>query len=165
MSEKNIGVSTLSSEALASVVMPKGPSVASEPKIELYTGDEEIQGLRASCPIPQVNLDWLEADILQRGCIDSVKYWTSPDGKNIVIDGYNRIEICERLKIDYETLEIQFDSREEAINYFIDSQIARRNLTEMQKAYLNGRRYNVEKQSHGGDRRSIAGKQADTVAT
>lgn len=138
--------------------MPKGPSVASKPKIVLYTGDEEIQGLRAHCPVPDANLVWLEADILERGCIDSIKYWKSPDGKNIVIDGYSRLDICERFTIDYDTQELKFDSRLEAINYFIDSQVARRNLTEMQKAYLNGRRYNVEKQLHGGDRRSIAWK-------
>jgi|GEM_PF-6134439 hypothetical protein len=121
-------------------------------EINLYLEDQEILSLRMHCPSPRENLEWLEADIAKRGPIDSVKFWASPDGKNIVIDGYNRIEICERLEIDYAKQELKFDSRDEAINYFIDAQLKRRNLTSKQIAYLNGKRYQTEKQSHGGDR-------------
>jgi len=127
-------------------------------KVELYLDDQEIQALRARCPVPDDNLARLEADIIERGCIDPIKFWKSPDGKNIVIDGYNRIAIFGSLGIDYSTTELRFDSREEAINYFIDSQIARRNLTDMQKAYLRGRRYDDVVQPHGGDRKSMAYK-------
>ena len=36
----------------------------------------------------------------------------------------------------------------------IDNQLGRRNLTEGQMSYLRGERYKLEKQSHGGDRKS-----------
>jgi hypothetical protein len=156
MSEKNIEVSTLSSEALASVVMPKGPSVASEPKIVLYTEAPEIQNLRAHCPVPQENIDWLRADIKARGVTDSIKYYVLEDGRNMVLDGYTRIEICNGENLPYNTQKLEFPSRKAAINWFIDSQLKRRNLTGLQIAFLNGNRYRAVKQSHGGDRRSRA---------
>jgi hypothetical protein len=123
-------------------------------EVKLDLEDQEIRSLRMHCPSPKENLAWLEADIVKRGPIDSVKYWASPDGKNIVIDGYNRIEICERLNINYTKQELKFGSRDEAVNYFIDAQLKRRNLTAKQIAYLNGKRYQTEKQCHGGNRSS-----------
>jgi hypothetical protein len=133
--------------------MPEGLSLANEPKIVLYTDDPEIQGLRAQCPLPEASLVWLRADIKERGCIDPIKYAVL-DGRNTVIDGYNRIKICEEEKIKYSIQKLEFDSMQAAMNWFIDSQLARRNLTEMQKAFLIGKRYNAEKQAWGGDRKT-----------
>jgi hypothetical protein len=39
-----------------------------------------------------------------------------------------------------------------AINWIIANQLGRRNITPEQKSYLRGKRYNLEKQSHGGER-------------
>lgn len=131
-------------------------NVPQMPEMELYLDDPEIQNLRAQCPVPDENLAWLRADIREHGCTDSIKYYILDNGQNMVLDGYNRIEICnsENPQIPYNTQELNFDNREEAVNWFIDSQLKRRNLTEFQKAFLNGKRYKAEKQQHGGDRRS-----------
>lgn len=45
-------------------------------------------------------------------------------------------------------------NQEAAINWIIDNQLGRRNLTETQRSYLIGKRYNTEKQLHGGDHKS-----------
>lgn len=41
-----------------------------------------------------------------------------------------------------------------AINWIIANQLGRRNLTEEQKSYLRGKRYNLEKKPQGGDHKS-----------
>lgn len=46
----------------------------------------------------------------------------------VLIDGHNRFEICTRNDIDYETVEIDFDSRDEAKIWIIQNQFGRRNL-------------------------------------
>ena len=86
---KNIGVSTLSSEALASVVMPEGPSVASEPKIELYTGDRRSKTCVHTARYHRQTLTGLRADILSVVHRLHEVLEISRMVKNIVIDGYS----------------------------------------------------------------------------
>ncbi|MGD0952738.1 MAG: hypothetical protein ABR985_10165 [Methanotrichaceae archaeon] len=119
-------------------------------KVELYLDDSEIQNLRAHCPALRENMDWLRADIKARGVTDSIKYYVLEDGRNMVLDGYTRIEICNGENLPYKTQKLEFPSRKAAINWFIDSQLKRRNLAALQIAFLNGNRYRAVKQSHGG---------------
>jgi len=63
----------------------------------------------------------------------------------VLLDGHNRYEICELHDIPYETVEIELDSREAAINWIIDNQAGRRNVTPERMSYFRGKKYNLEK--------------------
>jgi hypothetical protein len=52
-------------------------------------------------------------------------------------------------------IEKDFNSRSEVINWIIDTQINRRNITDNQRSYLIGKRYKEEKKEHGNTREAI----------
>jgi hypothetical protein len=106
----------------------------------------------------------LEQSILEEGCRDPLVFWNG-----LLVDGYNRYEICDKYGIGFLHTTIELDSREEAINWIIDNQLGRRNLTVEQKTYLIGKKYKKEKQAHGGDRKSsseneLEGKVSERIA-
>jgi len=73
----------------------------------------------------------LEKSILAEGCRDALVLW----GETI-IDGHNRAEICERCGVPYRTVQAELSSREEAKAWILRNQLARRNLTEIDKLKL-----------------------------
>jgi len=87
----------------------------------------------------------LEKSILAEGCRESLVIW---DG--IILDGHNRFEICRQYNIDYKIISKEFKDRDRAKIWIISNQLSRRNLTPQQMRYLQGERYNLEKQAHGG---------------
>lgn len=86
----------------------------------------------------------LEKSLKEKGCLNPVIYW---EGPNVIVDGHNRDEICSRLKIPYERIPMHFDTKEDALNFVIDHQLGRRNLSDLQKSYLRGKRYLTEKKA------------------
>ena len=89
--------------------------------------DDEFKAL-----IPPLRIDEraeLEASIEQDGCRDPLTVW---DGT--IIDGHNRYEICSRLNVPYQIVEKQFDDRISALIWIRRNQLARRNLTDDQRA-------------------------------
>lgn len=56
----------------------------------------------------------LEKNIIAEGCRDALVTWQS-----ILIDGHNRYKICREHGIDYETVEMEFTDRQEAIKWII----------------------------------------------
>jgi hypothetical protein len=103
--------------------------------------------------------DQLEKNLLKHGCIDPIVIWA---GHNIILDGHNRYQICTDNGIEFKTHPMNFASREDAINWIIDNQLGRRNLTELQRSYLIGKRYNTEKKAA---HRPEKGDQNDHVKT
>jgi hypothetical protein len=82
----------------------------------------------------------LEQSIVTEGCRDALVLWNG-----YLIDGHNRYEICQKHNIPFTTSEKDFDNEHDVINWIIDNQLSRRNITEDQRAYLIGKRYKVEK--------------------
>ena len=109
--------------------------------------DKEIKNLIQ--PLTQDERQLLEESILIEGCRDALIVWN-----DILLDGHNRYEICQAHNIPFQTVNHDFDSREAAINWIINNQLGRRNLTPEAVSYLRGKRYQTEKQAHGGDRKS-----------
>jgi N6-adenosine-specific RNA methylase IME4 len=66
-----------------------------------------------------------------------------------IIDGHNRYHICQNLKIPFTTATKEFVSKEDVINWIIDNQFNRRNLTPDQRFYLIGKRYANKKKQIG----------------
>ena len=113
--------------------------------------DREFQAL---CPpLQSEEREQLEVSLVTEGCRERLSVWN--DGTHVLLlDGHNRYAICTQHNIPYELHLIDLDSREDAINWIIANQLGRRNLTPEQKSYLRGKRYNLEKQSQGGDHKS-----------
>lgn len=74
-------------------------------------------------------------DIKQRGCITPLVAWFQ-NGKYILIDGFNRDEICCELKIPYYIRVEFFETEEDVKVFIIKNQLGRRNLNTFEKAYL-----------------------------
>ena len=109
--------------------------------------DEEF--MRLMPPLNDNEFCSLENDILVHGCMNPLVLWD-----NILIDGHNRYQIVKKHNLPFNTISLEFNSRDEAISWMITIQIFRRNLTPMQLTYYRGLQYNIEKKIQGGDRRS-----------
>ncbi|HQU15497.1 MAG TPA: hypothetical protein PLO69_05250 [Gammaproteobacteria bacterium] len=122
--------------------------------------DPEIAAL-----IPEPDAETLAAleDTLKRdGCLDPLAVWAE---EGLLLDGHHRYEICRRHGISYTTHAIPLPSREDAIVWVIQHQLARRNLTLYQRAELALRMSDVlqkigeaRQKTGGGDRRSRKAK-------
>lgn len=97
----------------------------------MLTIDNEFKKLLA--PLLPDEREELERNILARGCLDPLKAW-----RGILIDGHNRYEICTKHALPYKVTELSFDDRDDVIDWIIDNQIGRRNLTPQQASYYRG---------------------------
>src|SRR2546425_6224827 len=67
----------------------------------------------------------------------------------VLLDGHNRYALCQAHALPFDVHALSLPSREDAINWIINNQLGRRNLTEAQKSYLRGKRYQQEKKREG----------------
>ena len=91
-------------------------------------------------PLTAEEYTQLEKNILQDGCREPISIW-----ENLILDGHNRFEICRKHGLNYQTRTIVLHGRDEAIAWICSNQMGRRNLTEEQRHYLIGKRYEAEK--------------------
>lgn len=76
----------------------------------------------------------LEKNLRAYGCTDPIVAWSQG---NIILDGHNRFEICERLGIPYNTIILDdLEDEIEAKYWIFTRQFARRNLNNYQRAEL-----------------------------
>ena len=78
----------------------------------------------------------LEVNLTIDGCREPIATWN-----NIIVDGHNRYEICNRLRIPYAVREMPFENRNQAIIWICNNQLGRRNT----RRYLIGKQYELEK--------------------
>jgi len=100
--------------------------------------DEEFKNLIR--PLFKQEYLQLEANLLADGCRNPITVWNG-----VIVDGHNRYEICRKHGIPFETEEMYFDCREEAIAWICANQLGRRNLTEETRKFLIGKQYEAEK--------------------
>lgn len=115
----------------------------------VLTIDPEFE---AKCPpLTEDELSQLEENILEEGLVlMPLIVWN-----DTIVDGHNRYRIAQAHPgIGFRTHEKQFSNRYEALSWICKNQLGRRNLTPQQKKYLIGQRYDAEKKTHGGDRKS-----------
>ncbi len=117
-------------------------------------------------PLRQREYQQLEANLLADGCRDPIIIW-----RGYIIDGHNRYELCHRHNISFQTLELDFESREEVIAWICANQLGRRNISEETRKYLIGKQYEAEKiarnrlNSSGKNQYSPASPLDDIVST
>ena len=96
--------------------------------------DEEFKDLLR--PLNSEEYDSLEESIRTLGmAYDPIILWD-----NTIIDGHHRYGICTHGGFNYTTLDLEFDSREEAKQWIIDKQAGRRNLTALEIKYIRGQK-------------------------
>ena len=66
----------------------------------------------------------LEANLLADGCRDPMVTWNGT-----LLDGHNRLEICERHKLPFKTVEVEMTDENAAQVWIIRNQFGRRNIT------------------------------------
>jgi len=110
-------------------------------------------------PMIDEERELLEESLKKDGCLDPLRVWDN-DGELVLLDGHNRFDICQKLGIEFTTTTINVADRREALNWIIDNQLGRRNLTNSQRKQLRGLRYLNEKEPHGGDRGNQYTKEA-----
>lgn len=118
-----------------------------------FTIDPEVRDLLPAGTDEENEL--LAADLAAtKRCRDALVLGKYPGlDKPVLIDGHRRHYWCERLGIPYDVGTIKdFASREKMLQWMIDNQLARRNLTDLERAYYRGKDYLLARQSRGGDR-------------
>ena len=76
----------------------------------------------------------LEANLKADGCRDPLIVWKE---ENVLLDGHNRLEICNRIGIPFKSTSISLPGRLEGRIWIRTNQAGRRNLTDDQRA-MNG---------------------------
>ena len=108
--------------------------------------DEEIRSFNPT-KLTDDEYKLLEQSLIDSGCLDPIKCWG-----NIIIDGYNRYEICTRHGIEFTTSELIFENRQEVERWVVGYQLGRRNLTPEKYAVQLARLYAIVlKQDSLGD--------------
>lgn len=106
----------------------------------MFKIDQEFKKLIP--PLAKDERQQLEANILADGCREPLTVWQE---ENVLLDGHNRFDICTRGEIECGVNRISLPSRQAAVNWIINNQLGRRNVTPEQASYLRGKRYNSEK--------------------
>ena len=75
----------------------------------------------------------LERNLVKDGCRDALVVWKET---GILLDGHNRLEICDRLGIKYRVDEVAIADRTSAKVWILRNQLGRRNLTPFALAEL-----------------------------
>jgi len=118
--------------------------------------DQEFKWLLPA--LDQATYAWLEENILEHGCMNPLVLWNG-----ILIDRHNRYAIVRKHDLPFNTVNMEFDSRDDVIIWIISTQISRRNLTAKQLTYFRGLHYNTEKKIHGGGERFVENVENDPI--
>lgn len=116
-------------------------------------------------PLSESEKKVLEESILKEGCHNPIILWLKEKDKYVLVDGHNRFEICQKhnIRFTYNTYKFKnFKDIEEAKQWMISHQQARRNINKLTRAYLIGAEYNLMKKSKA---LNFQGKEAFTDST
>ena len=103
----------------------------------------------------------LSESIQAEGCRDPLLVWK---GHNIVLDGHTRRDLCIEHEKKVKVREIELADEKAAVEFILQIQRQRRNLTAEAMSYFRGADYNAVKQLHGGNRRGRRPRdQSDTL--
>lgn len=91
--------------------------------------DSEFRDLMP--PLAKEKRAQLEENLLRDGIQDPLKVWNG-----ILIDGHNRYEIAQAHSLDFQTVEMQFDSRDDVKLWIVKNQFGRRDLTTYERSVI-----------------------------
>ncbi|MGB3586583.1 MAG: ParB N-terminal domain-containing protein [Tunicatimonas sp.] len=131
------------------------------------TGDIQVQSelKRFIPPLTADSKQQLEQNIKHNGCLDPLTVWKKTDGELVLIDGHNRLEICQRNGISFKVRLHTFTSKEQAKDWMLNHQLGRRNLNPDQLSYFRGLKYERMKKKRGGyDKVLSSGQSGDKTS-
>lgn len=82
-------------------------------------------------PLSVEEFEQLKQNIILEGCRDSIVTWNG-----VIIDGHNRFKICTENNISFNTIEKEFKTESDVIEWIILNQFGRRNLSNYQRSVL-----------------------------
>lgn len=91
-------------------------------------------------PLTDEEFELLKANCIEYGIREPISV-----SEGFIIDGHNRYKIATENDLEYYTVEYDFDSEYDRIDWILINQLGRRNLNETQKDYLIGKRQINEK--------------------
>lgn len=91
--------------------------------------DPEFQNVLP--PLTEEEFLGLERQIITEGCRNPLVLWG-----DVLVDGHNRYNICQKHNIEFSTVQHAFDSRDDVIVWIVDNQKDQRNLSNFAKAEL-----------------------------
>jgi hypothetical protein len=113
-------------------------------KIEDIKIDPEFKELL--CPLSEYEERALEGALLADGCLSPL---IVEERLGVLIDGHNRLRLCEMHGIPYEVKTLSVGNRERVTKWIIANQLGRRNLTpERMEVYIS-QLYRAAKKSEG----------------
>lgn len=118
-----------------------------------YAIDPEIQALLPPLS-PEESATLRTLLVGERHCDDLTVLRIESEQKNVLGDGHNRDVICREEGVSFNTRLVKVADRAAALQWVINNQLGRRNLTDERRAYYRGKEYLNVKQAHGGDRKS-----------
>ena len=100
---------------------------------------------RALIPLRDDERHLLEQSVIAEGIRDPLVVWRRDD-ELILLDGHHRYDLAQKHGLEFSTVEMEFDDATDAVQWVLQNQLARRNLTDEQRALIIGRLYNQVKQ-------------------
>lgn len=95
---------------------------------------------RLSVPLSPEEENKLENSLIRKGCMEPIAVW-----HGCILDGHKRYDICSYEEMDYETVEMDFATREEAIIWVCKKRVMESPADKTIYKYLVGKWYNAEK--------------------
>lgn len=98
---------------------------------------------RMSVPLSPEEENRLENSLLREGCREPIAVW-----HGCILDGHKRYEICSYEEIDYETVELDFATKDEALLWACKEHLSKARHDRISYKYLVGKRYIMEKKKY-----------------
>ena len=132
-------------------VPPVLPDAAEEPAVAVGkdTGTPVLDDKKFEDVAPPASAEedaMLEASTLEKGCYETIITWN-----NIILKGHRQYKIAKSHGLPFDIVEMDFADEEEAEIWIIGSLLAQQSLTKMQRTYLMGKRYRLQKKRHGAE--------------
>ena len=98
---------------------------------------------RLSVPLSPEEENRLENSLLREGCREPIAVW-----HGCILDGHKRYEICNYEEMEYETVEMNFATKDDALLWVCKNHLATVNPNSTVFRYLLGKRYVLEREMY-----------------
>lgn len=98
---------------------------------------------RLSVPLSPEEERRLEYSLMREGCKEPIAVW-----HGCILDGHKRYEICSYEEMDYETVEMDFATKEDALLWVCKKHLATAKPNSVAFRYLLGKRYDLEREMY-----------------
>ena len=105
---------------------------------QVWQSDPEFK--RLSVPLSPEEERRLENSLVREGCKEPIAVW-----HGCILDGHKRYEICSYEEIEYETVEMDFATKDEALLWACKEHLSKAKPNSAAFRYLLGKRYVLER--------------------